>query len=182
MISSDLTQKLLAGQHRTADIKQQQDVQLDQPNRVAKALIESSTTQLGVQDRPQTLTLQAAIDGINEALYAHFGDNAIQRAIDEGIDVSPQATADRIVNQSTAFFSAYKDVHSEMSEEEALEGFIDVISSGIDKGFAEARDILESLEVLEGEVASNIDLTQEYVNDGLAIFMNNMQHAADSPE
>ncbi|MCX4188019.1 DUF5610 domain-containing protein [Methylophaga sp. OBS4] len=44
-----------------------------------------------------------------------------------------------------------------MSVEEALQSFVAVIGSGINHGFAEARDIPNDLQVLEGVIASNID-------------------------
>ena len=45
-----------------------------------------------------------------------------------------------------------------------------MIGGGIDQGFKEARDILNSLGVLEGEIADNIDKTYELVQTGLQDF------------
>lgn len=64
-------------------------------------------------------------------------------------------------------------MHSDMSQEEALTSFTDIISGGIDKGFAEARDILDGLGVLEGDIAANIDRTYSLVQDGLKSFVDN---------
>ena len=52
-----------------------------------------------------------------------------------------------------------------------LNQFVDVISSGINQGFAEAREILVGLQVLEGDIASNIDLTYDLVGEKLDAFM-----------
>ena len=52
--------------------------------------------------------------------------------------------------------------------------FVDVISGGIDQGFAEAREILDGLKVLNGDIASNIDATYELVQDKLAAFVENL--------
>lgn len=117
------------------------------------------------------LLYKTAIEGINGALKAEFGDNAIQSASDSGLDISPQATADRIVSMSTAFFSQYHQQHADMSEEEAAKSFAEIIAGGIEKGFAEARDVLEGLKVLEGDIASNIDTTFDLVQDGLKSFV-----------
>jgi len=113
------------------------------------------------------LLFKSAIEGINEVL----GENTIQNAYDSGLDVSPEATADRIVNLSTAFYPQYKEQHPELSEEDAATQFTDLISGGIEKGFAEARDILSSLNVLEGDIASNIDKTYDLVQEGLKTFL-----------
>jgi hypothetical protein len=124
-------------------------------------------------NEPLSLLLKSAIEGINDALQATHGDNAIQAAYDSGLDVSPEATADRIVSLSTAFFSSYQEQHPELSQEEALIKFVDVISGGIDQGFAEAREILDGLQVLEGDIASDIDKTYELVQSGLTSFLEN---------
>ena len=134
------------------------------------AILES-TIRLSAADSPQALVLKTALDGINEALSASLGDNAIQNAYDSGLDVSPDATAERIVSLSTAFFASYQEQHPELAEDEALLAFTDLIKGGIETGFSEARDILSGLNVLDGEIASNIDETYELVQTKLNAFV-----------
>lgn len=144
-----------------------------------KSILESAlSNSLGRTDKAQVLLLKTAIDGINEALQADFGDNAIQQAVDTGIDVSPEATAERIVQMSTAFFGAYLTGREEMPIEAALQSFMDIIRGGIEQGFSEARDILSGLKVLEGDIASNIDRTYDLVQQGLQNFTDRFQAAA----
>lgn len=121
------------------------------------------------------LVLKAAITGINAELKPTLGANAIQTAVDSGINVSPDATAERIVSLSTAFFGAYQEANPDLDFDTALNQFIDVISGGIDQGFAEARDILDGLQVLNGDIASNIDTTYQLVQDKLATFVENLR-------
>jgi hypothetical protein len=118
------------------------------------------------------LLYKAAIVGINDVLKAEFGDDAIQNAYDSGLDVSPEATADRIVSMSTGFFSTYQEQNPDMSDEEAAKSFAQIIGGGIDTGFAEAREILDGLQVLEGDITSNIDATYELVQKGLQEFID----------
>jgi len=118
-----------------------------------------------------SLLLKTAIEGINNALETTSGPNAIGAAYDAGLDVSPEATAERIVSLSTAFFGAYQEQHPELSKEDALTAFVDVIRGGIDQGFTEAREILSGLNVMEGDIASNIDKTYELVQAGLSDFL-----------
>ncbi len=141
------------------------------------AAILQSAVQLSAADSPQALVLKTALDGINDALKETLGDSAIQNAYDSGLDVSPEATADRIVSLSTAFFSAYQDNHPELETDAALSAFVDVISGGIDQGFAEARDILSGLSVLEGDIASNIDTTYDLVESKLQAFIDSFSLA-----
>ena len=134
------------------------------------AIIES-TVNLSLTESPQGLVLKAALEGINEALQESLGDNAIQNAYDAGLDVSPEATADRIVSLSTAFLPQYQQQHPELSDDEARIAFTEIISGGVETGFSEAREILSGLAVLNGDVASNIDETYDLIQEKLAAFM-----------
>lgn len=127
---------------------------------------------VSVGDQPMALLYKTAIEGVNKALEGQLGPDAIQHAYDDGLDVSPQATADRIVQMSTAFFGKYQENHPELSTEEAVDSFTKIISGGIDKGFKEARDILQGLNVLKGDIADNIDKTYDLVQKGLQAFVD----------
>lgn len=131
--------------------------------------------QLQAGNQSMALLYKSAIEHINEILEPEFGPNAAQQAFDSGLDVSPQATAERIVAMSTAFFAAFQERHPELDIEQAAEQFSALIGSGIDRGFAEAREILDGLKVLEGEIASNIDKTYALVQQGLADFVAQYQ-------
>jgi len=134
------------------------------------SILQASEAQLGVKDQPLSLVFKSAIEKINEALTPELGENAIQNAYDAGMDFSPEATADRIVSFATNFFAAYQDNHPDMGQEEALNSFMDLIGGGIQQGFDEARDILGGLQVLEGDVANNVDTTYDLVQQGLEAF------------
>ena len=142
---------------------------LEQNRQILEATLEVS---LSAGNRSMEVLYRAAIENINAELQPTMGEEAIQTAYDTGLDVSPEATADRIVSMSTAFFGSYSKQHPEMSQDEALESFVSVISGGIDKGFGEARDILDGLNVLEGDIAENIDKTYDLVQEGLKAFVD----------
>jgi len=138
-----------------------------------KAILQASMeVSVGAGNEPLALLYKVAIDNINEVLKPEFGENAIQTAYDTELDVSPKATADRIVSMSTAFFSQYQDQHGDLTTEEAVKSFAEIIAGGIDKGFAEAKDVLEGLKVLEGEISRNINATYDLVQDGLQDFVD----------
>ena len=134
----------------------------------------------GNGDGAMSLLFKTALEGINDVLRPELGDNAIQKAYESGLDVSPEATSDRIVQMSTAFFDAYYSTRQDMPLDEALESFVKVIGGGIDQGFKEARDILGGLKVLEGDIASNIDKTYDLVQQGLQAFLQNYQSSRES--
>ena len=155
----------------------------DNQNLLNKSILEGAlNNSQNRSDTAQALLLKTALAGINEALQADFGDNAIQAAVDAGIDVSPEATAERIVQMSTAFFSTYLNGREDMAMEEALASFISVIRRGIDQGFQEARDILSGLKVLEGDIAGNIDKTYDLVQQGLQRFIDSFQTDSDTAD
>ncbi len=127
---------------------------------------------VGAGNDSLALLYKTAIEGINDVLKAEFGDNAVQASADSGLDISPQATADRIVSMSTAFFTQYHEQHADMSVEEAAKSFAEIIGGGIDQGFSEAREVLDGLKVLEGDISSNIDTTFDLVQEGLKAFVD----------
>lgn len=119
-------------------------------------------------NEPLALLYKSALTGINEALAPDFGPDAIQAAA--GQDNTPEGTAGRIVSLSTAFFDAFKAQHKGEDDEAVLQKFLDTIQGGVDQGFKEARGILDGLQVLEGDISSNIDKTYELVKQGLQEF------------
>lgn len=157
-----------AGEHSTGELTLEQSNKMEFQRTILQA---SMNTTISAGDNSMALLLKSAIENINEALEPYMGENAIEKGVESGIDVSPEATADRIVSLTTAFFPAYQEQHPEMSQEDALNSFIDIIGGGIEQGFNEARDILGSLNVLEGSIAENIDKTFELVQQGLQKFI-----------
>jgi len=154
--------------HEKNAVRKTEEAQPSSQQQLNQAILQANAdVSISAGNQPMALLFKSAIEGINEVL----GENTIQNAYDSGLDVSPEATADRIVNLSTAFYPQYKEQHPELSEEEAATQFTDLISGGIEKGFAEARDILSSLNVLEGDIASNIDKTYDLVQEGLKTFL-----------
>lgn len=121
-------------------------------------------------DNPMQLLYKTAIEEINKQLASEGNENIIQATYESEIDVSPEATAQRIVKSSTAFYQAFKEQNSGLSDEESLNEFLSVINSGINTGFDDAKDILESLSVLEGDIENNIELTYDFVQQGLNSF------------
>ena len=171
------------GQQIAALAKDKKFTASDNQNLLNKTILEGALTNSQNRgDKALALLFKTALQGINDALKPDFGDNAIQNAVDTGVDITPEATAERIVQMSTGFFGSYLNGREEMSQDEALQAFMTIIRGGIDKGFAEARDILSSLKVLEGDIASNIDKTYELVQQGLQGFVDSFSAEAKAEE
>lgn len=160
----------------------QESIFLNNKKQLNAAIIESSlkfNTTIG--DQPLSLVLKTALQGINEALKESGVEHSVEDAYESGIDFSPEATADRIVSFSTQFLSSYREQHPEMSAEESLSAFVDIISGGIEQGFGEAKDILGGLKVLEGDISNNIDKTYELVQSGLKDFVDSFSAKKEEP-
>lgn len=144
----------------------------EQLRQSGNAAIMQANQQVSLQSGNESLALlyTAAIDAINERLAPSLGENALQRGLDEGLDVSPEATANRIVSLTTAMFSRYQDSNPELDFSAQVGRFVEIISGGIEQGFNEARTILDGLQVLEGDIAANIDATYALVQQGLQEF------------
>ena len=119
------------------------------------------------------LLYRTAIEGINEYLAPTMGPNAIQNAMSQ--DNSPEATAERILSQSTAFFEGYASQHPDKDPEQLVRDFVDTIRGGFEQGFNEAAEILTGLGVMgEGShVAEEIGKTYALVQQGYDDFLQN---------
>lgn len=128
---------------------------------------------LKMGNEPMALLYKTALSAINEVLDPTQETKPIQTAYDNQVDVSPEATATRIVSLATGFFHAFQQQNTDLAPEESLDKFMSIISGGIDNGFKDARDILDSLSVLDGKIATDIDSTYDLVQEGLKHFVDN---------
>ncbi|MET0323535.1 MAG: DUF5610 domain-containing protein [Duganella sp.] len=174
---ADTGQTKVAARDGTADVS---------PAAKAKAQLNASiveaslTVSLKSSDNPMSMVLKTALTGINEALEADFGKDAIQNATSQ--DNTPEGTASRIVSLSTAFYDSYKLQHPGEDDETTLNNFMDTIKKGVEQGFKEAREILDGFKVLTGELSSNIDKTYDLIQQGFSDFAaaRKAQPAADN--
>jgi hypothetical protein len=130
----------------------------------------SAKVSLAAGDNSQELIFRSAIDRINELLSPELGPNALQNlAVSQ--DNSPEATAERILSLSTGFYEGYARQHPGEDPEKLATDFVNLIRGGFEKGFGEARNILEGLQVFDGEVKSGVLKTYELVHQGYDNFL-----------
>lgn len=127
------------------------------------------------------LTFQAAIEKLNEVLSAEFNleDNAAAPISEEtlkqqgGMEYwTPENTAKRIVDGSTAFLAGFQAANPELEGESLMDRFMEVVGGGVTQGFDEAKGLLGDLDVLEGDIAENIAKTYTLVQEGFQNFRN----------
>lgn len=128
-----------------------------------------STTHISAGENPLKLVEKLSLEQLQELFQPYLGEDVLEQGLAQ--DNSPQGTASRIVDIATGFFETYRARHPDENASTALEKFVDFIRKAIDKGFSEARNILEGLSLLDGEIADNIDKTYELVQRGLDQFL-----------
>ncbi|GIU47755.1 DUF5610 domain-containing protein [Shewanella algidipiscicola] len=135
---------------------------------------------LSSANEPMRLLYKAAIASINEHLAPSMGQHAIETAVEQGVDTSAEATAERIVSFATQFFSVHQEQNSNMTFDEQLSSFMEIIGGAIDQGFDEAKDILSGLKVLEGDIADGVEQTYSLVQQGLQAFRDSFNPEVES--
>lgn len=151
----------------TQPVSDAQQAKTEQNRAILEASLEVS---ISSGNESMSLLFKAAIEKINEVLAPDLGPRPLEAAVESGLDVSPEATADRIVSLTTGLFARYQEANPELQGAALIDRFVDVIGGGIEQGFAEAREILDGLGVLEGDIATNIDLTFDLVMEKLEQF------------
>jgi hypothetical protein len=156
------------------------------------AILQSSLeVSLSSQNDPLSLVYKSAIENLNDILKPELGDNAIQNAASQ--DNSPEATAGRILSFIKSAFGMFSQNNATSSTDGTdgadgadgtdntkrdanIDKFMSLIQKGVDQGFDEARGILSSLKVLNGDIASNIDKTYEILKKGIADFVASLKN------
>ncbi|WP_341646193.1 DUF5610 domain-containing protein [Thauera sp. SDU_THAU2] len=136
------------------------------------AAIITASLQVSIKAGNDSLALlyRSAIDHLNEVLAPGQDVDVIGQAMEQ--DNSPEATAERILSFATGFFDAYAAQHPGKDPEELARNFTDLVRGGFEKGFKEARDILDGLGVLGGsDIENGIMKTYELVSKGFDDFL-----------
>ncbi|MDR0440014.1 MAG: DUF5610 domain-containing protein [Candidatus Accumulibacter sp.] len=140
----------------------------------------SFSISISAGEQSQTLLFRSAIDRINERLETEVGANALQNpAVPQ--DYSPEATAGRILSFSTGFYDAYARQHPGEDPETLAQNFVDVIRSGFERGFDDAKNILQGLRAFSGNVEAGVMRTYELVSQGYDQFLSNRLAALRPP-
>ncbi|AEG12844.1 hypothetical protein Sbal183_0682 [Shewanella baltica OS183] len=168
---------------KTTEVTSKQTAQQTSKQLMNQAIL-SAQQDVNIKSGDQSMTLlyRAAIESINKELAPTMGENAIQTAYDNGVDTSPEATADRIVSFATQFFSIHQQQNSGMSLSDQLDSFMGIIGGAIDNGFKEAKDILSGLKVLQGDIADGVDKTYGLVQEGLQAFRDSFNKKTDETQ
>ncbi len=150
------------------------------------ALEASSRSRLASAFKPAPATdagkVSAYSDGSGSAgeKYGQFKTQAEQiiqtnlEALQNGDPFSPSATADRIVNFAVSFFPMFAADNPDMSYEEQVKAYKDMVEGAIDQGF---KDALQILGALPNDISAGIEQTRSLVSEKLDAFFANLSGA-----
>ena len=113
-----------------------------------------------------SVTAKKVVDKINELLKAKL-PNGVQSLKPE--DVTPDATAERIVQGATSYFDVFAKQNPNLEGVELLNKFLDTIKGGIESGYGDAVSTLEGLGAFEFDgVKSGVEKTKALIGEKLA--------------
>lgn len=159
---------------------------------------EGDTVQVGQQlgaGYAQKVLRDSLVDRLDAAIQEAGLDLNAEDLLTSGLDMSPEATAKRIVDFSTSFYSAFKDNHklaggldakeAQTQAKSRLDSFMSLITGAVKEGFAGAQSILSRIGPMSQEVQGGIDKTFELAMKGLDEFASRerkaLSQAADKP-
>jgi len=108
-------------------------------------------------------SLEKKLDGMYEKASAVKPENSAAEFFNTDLDVTPEATADRIVSFALGLKNHFQRQNPQLDEKELLNRFEAEIRRGISDGFSSARGALGNLELLEGQISENVDTTWDLV-------------------
>ncbi|NLW05148.1 MAG: DUF5610 domain-containing protein [Pseudomonadaceae bacterium] len=126
---------------------------------------------------------QEAASAIEGILKKELGDESfsLQNLMDKTSGIkgqedywSSEKTADRIMTGATSYFDKFKEQNPKLSNEEAVDKYMSLITPALEKGMGEAVDILKGFGAFEGGVKDTVQLTQQLVHEKLAAFREKM--------
>ena len=182
--------------HRIEQAMSKQELRIEQQASLVAHLFGDDSTK---NENSLKMAYQTAIEKLNEILQFNGSPTSDVSGVDQSNTVTPiseealksqggmeywtpENTAKRIVEQATAFYGGFEKAHPELEGEALMAHFIDVIGSGIETGINEARNILDDLNVLEGNIAENITQTQNLVFAGLKNYEQNFLSQLDTEQ
>jgi len=118
----------------------------------------------------QRVLTDSVEDKLNTALEKAGLDMRAEDLLQEGLDVTPEATAQRITEFAVSFYEGYKQNNADVEGEEQLSGFVDLVKGAVEEGFADAREVLEGIGRIPDQVSQDMDRTLELTMEGIDAF------------
>ncbi len=118
----------------------------------------------------QRVLTDSVEDKLNTALDKAGLDMRAEDLLQEGLDVTPEATAARITEFATSFYGAYQENNPDAEGSAQIDGFVEMIKGAVEEGFEGAKEILTGIGRIPDQVGQDIDRTLELTMEGLDAF------------
>ena len=164
-ISTDIRTEALVARFRA---------QRSAPGKAERQRSDSGTLATAPIDRVEisltaNMTVEAAngvmedsvVEQINKAIQEAGIDLTVEDAHRNEVDVSPEATAQEIVNYAAGFLEGFRQNYLGESGESQIRGFMTLIRGAISDGLQQARHFLDGITTLDESIQENIDRTYE---------------------
>lgn len=145
---------------------QQADILVIQAS-LSSASAASDQGGVGLRDLYKSLsvTAQEVVDKINTALKSSL-PNGVQSLKPE--EVTPEATADKIVQGATSFFDIFAKQNPDLQGEDLINKFMETIKGGIQTGYDQASQILDDAGAFQFDgVKGGIEKTKGLIEEKL---------------
>lgn len=132
--------------------------------------VTQDTADAAIDDLSKSLSIKAQkiVDKLNELLKSKL-PNGIESLSPE--EVTPEATAERIVTGAVSLFEAYARQNPNLDPEQLLKNFMSEVRKGVDSGYSDAYGTLESLGAFEfNGVKEGIEKTKGLIEEKLQAF------------
>ncbi len=136
---------------------------------------DAASVGINFQDLYKGLSVSAKqmVDKINELLKAKV-PNGVQSLSPS--EVTPEATADRIVQGATSYFSVYSEQNPDLEGEDLIDSFMKTIRSGIDSGYSDAFNTLKGLGAFGVDgVQSGVEKTKSLIEEKLQKYEDSLR-------
>ena len=123
-----------------------------------------------------SISAQGAIARANKAMV-----EKLRGALEEKLQVSlggdgsdlvgrtPEGTVEALTNHLKGLWGGYRDVQPDVETNEARDRFMGAVREGFERGYEEARGILEAMQLLRGEVLTGLEQTHELAHNAFDI-------------
>lgn len=116
------------------------------------------TDEVEGDDEPSLRFVQDHLESeIRRQLEEAFGEFYFDGDDLDELDLSPEATAERIFNLSKGRFENFRDQNADMGEEDLIDSFEEAVHSAIDQGYERAVDIFSGVEIDDAVLESAVE-------------------------
>lgn len=118
---------------------------------------------------------------LDKALEKAGLDTKAESLLQEGLDLTPEATAERITQFATSFFGAYQANNPDVEAEQQVNDFTELIKGAVEEGFADAKEILSGIGRIPAQVGEDMDRTLELTMAGIDRFADEQLQVLSMP-